>query len=158
MCILLTLSPSVHHSHYHALLAGLCFIALCMISTDGSFPHIRVETKLSTLEDITIGVLALVLCIVLTFAAYFLYLRVTVNAQRANTLRTSNQYPSNRVIAINEDCLSDTTALLKKSMTRSYSYDDGLDMDGNNNNANHLSSYVSFGAYGAIDDKESMSS
>lgn len=162
MCILLSLS-------------WLLFIfSLEIKSTNGTLPHIRIETKLSTLEDITIGVLALVLCIVLSFAAYFLYLRIITRNRRIISTRSgyhninnrsNRDYSQNRLVSINDDqsmiMSSDTTSLLlkrTKSITNGcYNFDDdnlGLNDD---KNGNQISSYVSFGAYGAVEDKESTS-
>ena len=162
MCILLSsLSNNGDHLNYPLLFLWLFIISLPIISTKGTFPHIKIETKLSTLEDITIGVLALILCIVLSFAGYFLYLRVSIN-QRQTTIneynRSTRDYSQSRLVSIkdeNNDHIindeSETTALLLKRGKSASNQCDGDDT----NNREELSSYISFGAYGAVEDKDS---
>mmetsp|Transcript_27214 Transcript_27214/g.24032 ORF Transcript_27214/g.24032 Transcript_27214/m.24032 type:complete len:174 (+) Transcript_27214:98-619(+) len=172
MCILLSsLTNNGKNLNYPLLFLWLFITSLSM----GTFPHIKIETKLSTLEDITIGVLALVLCIVLSFAAYFLYLRVSANRRRTSSSsssgsspqatingynRSTRDYSQSRLVSMNDennnnnnDIMSETTALLQR--TKSVSNDCGDDNE--HRNHDQLSSYVSFGAYGAAEDKESTS-
>eukprot|EP01083_Nonionella_stella_P045060 121141_1 len=133
-----------NNDSYRGILLCLFSISLPVILTDGSltFPHIQIETKLSTLEYITIGVLALVLCIVLSFAMYFLYLRFRMNGRRTRANYSSN----NGVIVIHDKPnLTDTTSLLTHTQT---DYDDIEDKL----LSNRISSYTSFSAYGATDD------
>ena len=162
MCILLSsLTNDRDNLNYPLLFIWLFIISLPIISTDGTFPHISIETKLSTLEDITIGVLALVLCIVLSFATYFLYLKISSNRRTSSSSQTANDYnrstrdySQSRLVSIDEsnNMISDTTSLLKRTKSVSNDCDDD-DMN------QQLSSYVSFGAYGAVEDKvESTSS
>eukprot|EP01084_Bolivina_argentea_P058504 106833_1 len=145
--------------NYHKFVLCVCIGSLPILLTHGAIPHIQIETKLSTLEDITIGVLALVLCIVLSFAGYFIYLRIVINRVRTST------FVSNQLITINEEeTINDTTSLLKRTKT----IPQNLDFDANlrvkdddkfqsiNRNSNQ-SSYVSFGVYGAVDDKDKES-
>ena len=154
MCILSSLTNNRDNLNYPLLFLWLFIISLPIISTKGTFPHISIETKLSTLEDITIGVLALVLCIVLSFAAYFLYLRVSANRRTSSSQtrneynRSTRDYSQSRLVSMNDEnnnMISDTTSLLKRTKSVSNDCDDI--------NHRQLSSYVSFGAYGAVEDK-----
>lgn len=161
MCILWSLLSNDNNRYdlnYSLIFLWLFIISLPIISTKGTFPHIKIETKLSTLEDITIGILALILCVVLSFAGYFLYLRISIN-QRQTTInneynRSTRDYSQSRMVSIKDKNIDDdiinnnetetSTLLLKRG--KSISVECG----------NDDSNYVSFGAYGACDhDKES---
>eukprot|EP00483_Globobulimina_turgida_P004034 UN04042 len=158
MCVVLTFC------HPHNLFLWLFVAALSVILTNGELTHIRIETKLSTLEDITIGVLVLVLCIVLSFAAYFVYLRIVINRAGSRSYNAVSNQSSNRngLITVNDvKNASDTTSLLKRTtiIKPSFEFDESERMNSDDsfkatNRNTFKSSYVSFAVYGTVDDKE----
>ena len=116
----------------------LILVSLMIVLTKGRSSHFRIDGKLPVWGDVIICVVAFVLCTAISFAAYFIYLRIRVNRLHRSDMKSTN-HTETAVLLTNGDTLKK-----HNSFNESISIND---VNIFHQNTEPLSAYISFGSY-----------